>query len=155
MCRSDADCGGGRACDLGIGTCIDEPLTGDPIGTQCDPDVSESNCASRVCLPITEEFAVCSGFCNLSEVGCGSDSLLPADPGQPICTFSTAQGGSAGDLGFCNQRCYCDDDCLHPDALCLILPEDLFAVFGSDGICVDPEFPVEDSSEFILGRECE
>jgi hypothetical protein len=102
---------------------------------------------------MTEEYAFCSGFCNLSEIGCGSDNQIPEEPGEPICTYGVASGSGQNDLGFCAQRCNCDGECAHSDGVCLILPEDLRPIFGSDGICVDPEFPDDDPS-FSVGRAC-
>ncbi len=152
MCRSDEDCDG-RLCDVGSGACADELPEGDPIGAECDPDAAESTCQTGLCLPVTETFASCTGWCNLSEIGCGSDNTMPENPGEPICTFSAIQGSGPSDLGFCNQRCDCDGDCLHPDALCLIVSEDIQAVLGTQGLCVDPEYP-DDDPAFTLGLEC-
>jgi hypothetical protein len=151
-CRSAEDCGG-RLCDLGTGACVDELPAGDPIGSECDPNAEVSSCQSQICLPMTDSFAVCSGWCNLAETGCGLDNDIPEDPGEPICTFGVLQGSGLGDLGYCNQRCDCDLDCLHPGGRCLIVPDDIAEVFGTDGLCVDPEFP-DDDPEFIVGREC-
>jgi hypothetical protein len=152
ICRSHADCGN-RLCDVGTGACVDALPAGDPIGAECDPEAATSNCESQICLPMTETFAVCSGWCNLSETGCGLDNDIPREPGEAICTFGVLAGSGLGDLGYCNQRCDCDADCLHPDGTCLIVPSDVAAVFGSDGLCVDPEFP-DDDPEFTVGRAC-
>ncbi len=152
-CRSDADCGD-SFCDLGTGACVDTPRPGDPIGAECDPDATEDTCASGLCLPIVEGFAVCTGWCNLSEIGCGSDDPTPSDPGEAICTFAVEEGSGSQDLGFCMQRCNCDDDCLHPDGLCLIVPADIQAILGTAGLCLDPDYP-DDDPEFTLGQQCE
>lgn len=154
VCRSDDDCDG-RFCDLGLGSCTDVEPEGDPIGAACDPEaaIGESNCASQVCLPMGEEYAFCSGFCNLTEIGCGSDNQTPEEPGEPICTYGVLTGSGQNDLGFCAQRCNCDGECAHDEGVCLILPEDLRPIFGSDGICVDPAYP-DDSPDFTVGRAC-
>ncbi len=152
MCRSDADCDD-RLCDVGSGSCVDSLLEGDPIGAECDPEGTESTCQSGICFPVSETFATCAGLCNLSEIGCGSDNDVPEEPGEPICLFPAVDGSRGGDLGVCNQRCECDGDCLHPDALCMIVTEDLQAVFGSSGLCVDPEWPAEEQG-YQLGQAC-
>lgn len=142
MCRSNADCGG-RLCDFGKGVCVDELPDGDPIGSKCDPDAASSTCASGVCESLGEGFGVCSGYCNLSTVGCGSSAFEPADdPGEPICIYPAAASGSGlSDLGECLQRCNCDEDCLHPDALCYQLDKTEAVsreILGTIGVCVGP-----------------
>ncbi len=152
MCGSDADCGG-RHCDVGTGACFDQAFGGDPIGAKCDPDAEVSTCASGICLPVTDTFASCSGLCNLSQVGCGSDDATPEDPGAPFCRFGTVADSGPQDLGLCSQRCDCDDDCLHPDALCLVVPS-LEVFLGTTGLCVNPDYLVGDSG-YTLGKACQ
>ncbi len=156
MCRSDDDCGAERSCDLGLGICTEEPSEGASIGAQCDPDVDplDTGCASGLCLPFSETFAVCTGWCNVSEYGCGPDSAVVESPGDATCVWGANPGGiAAGDLGFCNQRCECDGDCLHPDAKCLLVEGDDFAsVYGASGLCVAPDW--EPQGGEILGAAC-
>lgn len=155
MCRSDDDCGAGRSCDVGFGICVENPLEGEPIGAQCDPDLDgpENGCASGLCLPFSDTFAVCTGWCNVSEYGCGPDSPTVETPGDPMCVWGANPGGiSAGDLGFCNQRCDCDGDCLHPDAKCLLVGEQLAGLFGASGLCVSPDW--EPQAGEVLGAAC-
>lgn len=153
VCRSDDDCGG-RSCDLGFGICLDEALPGVPIGAECDPNAQESECASGLCLEFTEDFAACSGWCNVSEYGCGPNSPSMETPGDPMCVWGANLSGqvTAGDLGWCNQRCDCDGDCLHPDAKCLLVEEELRAVFGARGLCVAPDWEVQ--GDEVLGAAC-
>lgn len=154
MCRSDADCDG-LSCDVGSGSCVEELPEGDPIGAECDPDAAVSTCQSGFCLPFTEEYAFCTGWCTLGTIGCGSDSTMPEDPGEPLCTWPLASGSDFGDLGLCHQRCDCDDDCLHPDFRCLIVSDDFAEVLGTAGLCVEPEYDAEaDTTAVALGREC-
>lgn len=156
-CRSDADCDG-RKCDLGWGNCVDELPDGAPIGAQCERD---NDCQTNFCygteLADGSQHAVCTGICTLgASAGCGFEQNIAEEPGQPIC-LPPISGLSAGDLGLCQQSCNCNEQCLHPDALCLIFPDDSDAqsVFGTDGICIEPlDVPEEELNGLVLGRSC-
>lgn len=156
-CRNDADCDG-RKCDLGWGNCIDELPEGAPIGAQCEQD---SDCQTSFCYPTEladgSQHAVCSGACTLgATAGCGLAQSIAEEPGQPVC-LPPISGLSAGDLGLCQQSCNCNEQCLHPNAVCLIFPDDSGAqsVFGTDGICIEPlDVPEEELNGLVLGRSC-
>lgn len=160
MCGSDADCAEGRFCDIGFGNCVDEPLTGDAIGSECDPAAEQSDCSSGFCLGLGAEgtFGMCSGACRTGTVGCGSGSLMPEDPGEGFC-LPLGGVGLDGDFGTCIQRCNCDLDCLHPGALCWAAAEtdeEAIADIGTVGFCIDGAF--QDDPEFAderIGIECE
>lgn len=159
MCGTDADCGDGRFCDLGFGNCVDEPLSGDSIGTACDPAAEENECSTGYCLGLNDEFGMCSGACRTGTIGCGSGSAMPEDPGEPICLALGTGVGVDGDFGSCIQRCNCDLDCLHPDALCWAqgdTEEEAIAAFGTIGLCIDGAFASDpEFADERIGIECD
>lgn len=158
MCGTDDDCPDGRYCDIGFGTCVDDPLSGDGVGTECDPNADQNDCATGLCLGFSDTFGVCSGLCRTGTVGCGSGDLMPADPGEPVCLPLFSGIALDGDIGQCVQRCNCDLDCDHPDAKC-------FAVFGTDadgmaaigaaGVCIDGAAADDpNNADLRIGIEC-
>ncbi len=153
MCRNDDDCDG-RKCDLGNGACLDDLPVGDPVGTECDPDAEISTCESGLCLPLGDDYAVCTGLCTYGETGCGSPDGPAEDGASAVCAFPFDSGAGVGDVGLCIQRCSCDGDCLHSNGTCVIVPDQLAEVFGAPGLCFEPDYP-DDDPEFTVGRACE
>jgi hypothetical protein len=143
---------------LSFGNCVDEPLSGDPIGAPCDPTAEASSCLGASCVSVGEGFGMCSAPCRTGTIGCGSGNQMPDDPGEPMCV-PIGGVGVEGDYGACIQRCNCDLDCLHPDAKCLAGPEAddeaAIAEFGAIGICFNGALVDDPGITGRLGIECE
>jgi hypothetical protein len=133
-CRSDIDCGA-RHCDLRTGLCGDEALSGDPIGSACDPDMPE--CAGG-CIDHGASYAECSGVCRFGTPGCGQDTSGGA-PYDFYCYLDPSGKGGEGDLGYCARVCDCNDDCNRADAVCEPQAE-LTSATGRKGVCASKLF---------------
>jgi hypothetical protein len=149
VCGGDFECGD-RVCDFALGVCVD-PDPGAallPIGSECDPDATSRQC-DGACLSFSDDYAACSGFCNLGEAGCGSDPSAN-DPFTSFCLLSVGDPDlySVGDAGFCMELCDCDDECGHPDAVCDGFSDDLVQVLGRRGVCVPLDFSVNPDAGF-------
>jgi hypothetical protein len=135
-CRGDLDCGS-RFCDLGTGLCGDTRPSGDPIGSECDPNASSNSCAGG-CIEHGASYAECSGACRYDTPGCGQTGEdLPLDF---FCYLDPAVGTGEGDLGYCARVCDCDDNCDRDDAVCQPEPN-LAAKTGRPGVCASKIFP--------------
>ncbi len=149
-CRGDEDCDG-RRCELGTGLCVDELSDGGEIGAECDPD-DPTTCSSGLCIAFADGYFACSGLCQLGDLtaGCGR-SAAPMSPSAPACVLAP-ETAALGDLARCNQGCDCQDDCLHPDALCYTGPfgslEDGSSLFGTKGLCVAPNETFSETDQF-------
>jgi len=107
-CGEDAQCDG-RKCDPRFGVCVENPSTGDPIGTKCDPMAATPTCAG-VCIALNTGDALCSQRCSF-----GGDVPIEAsldcggiDVG--ICLFTTPNTGP-GDSASCTGACAKHEDC--------------------------------------------
>ncbi|HEX7672044.1 MAG TPA: hypothetical protein VF395_20760 [Polyangiaceae bacterium] len=139
-CRNDKDCGT-RKCDLASGLCMDaKDVTGTlPIGSPCDAGLTKDPCVG-FCLPLNANDAgtgpgMCSGFCPLGSLGCGSD---PASPNPPTaaCLFAyTSSAEDTGDLGICGALCDCNDDCKTKGRVCRPFPANQAASYERAGYC--------------------
>jgi hypothetical protein len=138
QCRNDADCGA-RKCDLASGLCMDaKDLIGTlAIGSPCDAGLPKDPCRG-FCLPLNFNDAgtgpgMCTGFCPLGSLGCGSD---PASP-TAACLFAyTSADEKAGDLGICGQLCDCNDECKTEGRACRPFTDpNEVAAFGHAGYC--------------------
>lgn len=112
-CRSDLDCGE-RQCNPRTGFCGDEPPSGDPIGSACNP--ADSRCAGG-CIDHGSSWAECSAVCRLNTPGCGQ-TAASGPPYDFWCYLDPSNAGGVGDLGYCTRVCDCDDDCGRVDAVC-------------------------------------
>jgi hypothetical protein len=141
VCGGDFDCGS-RVCDYALGVCVDPDTTAGllPIGSECDPEADSRQCTGA-CLSFSEDYAVCSGFCNLGELGCGTDPAS-SDPLQAVCLLPVGDPNvyDFGDAGFCVELCDCDDECGHPDAICDAFPSRTVQQVGRLGVCVPLDF---------------
>jgi hypothetical protein len=128
-CRSDVDCSP-RHCDLRTGLCSDSVMTGDPIGSACNPD--SSTCAGG-CIPHGSTYAECSGVCSFMTPGCGqTESSGP--PYDYFCFLDPAGTSGLGDLGYCAKVCDCDGQCGRSDAVCEPRPS-IATQTGRQGVC--------------------
>ncbi len=133
-CRSDLDCGE-RRCNLRTGLCADQPPSGDPIGSACNP--AESQCAGG-CIAHGSKWAECSGVCRLNTPGCGQ--LQSSGPPYDFwCYLDPSDRGGEGDLGYCTRVCDCDDDCARDDAVCEPNSE-LMNDTGRAGVCASKTY---------------
>ena len=151
-CRGDFDCAP-RKCDLATGLCTDpDKLVGGtlPIGTKCDPRASKDNCVGG-CLAITQTEGICTGSCEIGQIGCGLDpnSTAPLDA---FCEWQTSSTAADGDLGFCGQLCDCDGDCRNPDFVCETFSSTFRAQFGRAGACSPAKDLSTDAS--VPGTPC-
>lgn len=125
-CGIDGQCPAGRYCDPLSRACIDEPSSGDPLGTACDPSTPE---CSGTCLQ-TSSGNFCSELCVLG--GVLVDTFDCGGIEQGLCVYSDA-GKGAGDQAFCAAACLAHDDCLNPGYWC-------FGVGGVTGVQIDNGF---------------
>lgn len=137
-CNSDADCGDGRYCDGGSGTCASTAPSGKPGGAKCSAQGDTGECQGYCVgeeidgVPYTWS---CMDQCTVgARPACSWDGQGPADEAC-IVTFVSGGAPGAGDSGFCGQLCDCNDDCSNPDVICLPVPG-LAAVYGRDGACI-------------------
>ena len=156
LCLNDADCGDGLFCSVSDGVCLAEEPPGKAVGEQCDPDVA-GECAG-FCLPFTEDYAACSGLCNIGAIGCGGSAESEV-PGEPVCEFPFSPGAGIGDLARCIQGCECDADCSHPDARCAPLApaeqlDDARDFYGSTGFCLEEGLAAEARGVTEFLEEC-
>lgn len=140
QCRNDKDCGT-RKCDLSSGLCMDaKDVTGTlPIGSPCDSGLTKDPCVG-FCLPLNPNDAgtgpgMCTGFCPLGSLGCGSDPASTAPP-TAACLFAyTSSDEDTGDLGICGALCDCNDDCKTKGRVCRAFPANQAAGYGRAGYC--------------------
>jgi hypothetical protein len=161
QCRYDKDCGT-RKCDLSTGLCMDaKDVTGTvPIGSPCDSGLANDPCVG-FCLPLNPNDAgtgpgMCTGFCPLGSLGCGSDpssSSLPA----AACLFAyTSSDEDSGDLGICGALCDCNDDCKAPGRTCRPFPTGQASAYRRAGYCggaVDVNGKANESIACAGGRD--
>lgn len=145
-CATDNDCGG-RKCDLSTGLCSDNPKTGQPVGTDCDPTASTDPCAG-FCIGFQGQPAdqgTCTAFCSGSAIGipgsCGSNPQQ-GSPQDAACLFQATFSGG-GSVGICSQLCDCDSDCLGSNMVCeswanagVSNPSQFTTALGKAGLCV-------------------
>jgi hypothetical protein len=109
-CGSDAECDGGRFCDLASGLCVNTAPFGLPIGAACSLD---TDCVGQVCAIYPSGARACSAPCPLFSLGCGF--ALDADPRGAACLvpWLSAGGFTEGqqDLGLCIELCNETSDC--------------------------------------------
>lgn len=130
-CNSSDDCAG-RYCNPSTGLCDEAEPQSVPIGAECggDPDPT-SECRGGVCLNVDDGGRSIKLTCTQS---CTLGSLCAE--GRGACVSPRFDNHALGDVGYCLQRCDCDDDCTHPADRCLSWGDDLtVAKFGSQGYC--------------------
>ncbi|HEY4106387.1 MAG TPA: hypothetical protein VGM44_20950 [Polyangiaceae bacterium] len=140
LCAQDSDCGSGLFCDhsQGLGQCIPTKPTGDPAGTPCDPTATTNNC-DGFCLQtsatgVTPVTAYCAEPCSVS-AGCNFDGTKPLG----ACLGAISNPSGALDLGYCEEACGCDADCIIPGDLCQTWPPSLSSFksgLGTAGLCL-------------------
>jgi hypothetical protein len=123
-CGNDAECGAGRACDLGAGVCVAMATVGKPLGAECDPMAAQEECSTGLCVGgLSNGKGFCSGFCTLGgstsygECGGTDKGLCLITPAVQNCPADQLCSG-AGDYGFCSNNCDSHDDCPNPDLWC-------------------------------------
>jgi hypothetical protein len=137
QCRGDFDCGS-RYCDLGSGRCLDELSGTLPMGAPCDPEAETNDCRGGFCLSVVNEagdtlVSMCSGRCTLGAEGCGIDPTVAEVPAACIYGPATAD---VGDRGSCGLLCDCNDDCRHPDMVCVPFDDaEIEQSTGHVGVC--------------------
>jgi hypothetical protein len=131
VCVSDEDCGG-RVCDVGSGLCVDaENRSGAPIGARCERDADcEGLCVSPTLNP---DYKVCSGLCTIGVKGCG-ETLSSDEAPDAHCLLADSYA-TIGDQGGCLELCDCNDDCEHPDSVCVDFGYE--GDTGRLGVCYD------------------
>lgn len=116
-CGSDADCDGGRFCDLASGLCVNTEPFGLPIGSACALD---TDCEGQVCVTHASGERACSAPCPLDSLGCGFG--IDADPRGAACLapWFNVGGFSEGrqDLGLCIELCNQTSDCNQAGFVC-------------------------------------
>ena len=135
LCGSDADCDGGRYCDMGTGACVDGKPTGKRLGKPCNPQELPDPCAG-LCL---ESF--CAGYCVMGTEGMPGACGSPVDGVQTgACLYNletnnnfTSEG--YGDMAVCAPLCDCTGDCAFPDDICVALGGNLGSTLGRPGYC--------------------
>ncbi|HLV23021.1 MAG TPA: hypothetical protein VKZ49_19160, partial [Polyangiaceae bacterium] len=105
-----------------------------PLGAVCDATAATDECEQGVCLPLSSAEptnGVCTMACRPATLPqCGWSG--PPDDVSGIC-LSTADEGPA-DLGICGATCNCNEECAHPDFVCIAQPS--LEDFGARGICL-------------------
>jgi hypothetical protein len=141
-CRSDAECGTGLFCDKTsvLGLCSKTKHTGDPIGSECDPE-SDTNTCEAFCVRtsddgVTPVTGICIELCSGgSECAYGSGTK-PVPGG--FCGGKFSAASSVIDVGYCLPNCSCTGDCTMPGDLCRKWPAadaDLADALGAPGVC--------------------
>lgn len=139
-CNVDADCAKGRRCDVKSGLCVDHEVSGVDLGAVCDADVPSAVCKDGSCLVMFDDDGTKTGaFCTMSCV-IGEDCA----GGRGVCHLPRFPDYVAGDIGYCQPKCSCDDDCHVPGDRCVPWSsEKLEQHYGSKGVCqnvADPDF---------------
>jgi hypothetical protein len=157
ICESDAGCGTGLFCDLGLGgvlgLCTATPPPGGDVGAPCSDETAEADCKSGICLTFIEPDgsdagSFCSGLCTFGSIGgCGFADQISV-PRDAICGQPEADDGGGGDIGFCRELCDVDTDCAQSAAGWICSPDltpDGEALTGRTGLCQPPggDVPVD------------
>ena len=145
QCNSDQDCPSGRFCNPTTGLCHDVAVTGDPVGSKCDPgaDTCRGECIS---FPFMNggSTQMCFERCvtgALPACGWNGPGTGPADA---FCVYAYTEvlnggGPGLGDIGSCGQLCNCNSDCRNPDVQCEPINNAQFSQsVGKLGICQEP-----------------
>jgi hypothetical protein len=130
MCSSDVECPTNKSCLFGL--CLDTAdamtVTGDPIGTHCDPskfNTPMDTCREKQCFgTVGTPPAFCTKYCSVNSLTACSfvDKMTPLTGEHGLClaivTASTAAATAdpTGDLGICVQQCDTVADCLDSKA---------------------------------------
>lgn len=128
-CNSDQDCSAGRHCNPQNGLCDEHPARVPAIGADC---ADTGKCGDGTCLTVEAPNGdvlkrMCSVTCTLGSL-CGG--------GSGACASPPLDGLVSGDVGYCQQWCNCDADCLHPADHCLPWQDaELAQHFGMRGAC--------------------
>lgn len=139
-CNSNADCTGGRVCDLGVdGACVDPPSAVGAVGAACTLETQVDDCASGSCQVLADGRTLCAGFCSFgSSLGCGFDND-PVDNRTAACVSPQRVDGDLGDLGQCFELCDVADDCIQAGSECVLLTDPANVTrLGRDGFCDPP-----------------
>ena len=97
---NDSDCGS-RFCDRQSGSCVDQPVVGDPVATECtDHADCRGSCTGGIC----EERCVIGGpdVCANSAVGTKIECIV---------VDGIQESPDLGDVWICMRECECDADC--------------------------------------------
>ncbi len=131
-CGSDEDCPG-RACDLALGSCVDTPTAGAPIGAAC---ARAEDCAGGLCQLSASGQPFCTATCSVGALGCGYG--VNAQPRDAMClgaaVFDELGSEGRGDVGLCLELCDQASDCAQPGWRCIEAPD----LRGRAGFCVEP-----------------
>lgn len=139
-CRGDFDCGS-RKCDENTGLCTDTISGSLDTGAACDATASTNECKGG-CLSLGTSTAsgtadsFCTARCSLGAANsCGE---APGKTGKvtAACILTADASEGDGDIGYCEQVCDCDSDCLHPEFLCVALPSAVQEGIGRLGRCL-------------------
>lgn len=128
LCRSDEQCGPGRACDAATGLCeSDPPRGGGGLGAPCTVDTQADDCRSGLCrYDLGTGEGICTALCRAGEVDCGG-AAGEASVGS-VCISDAL---SPGAVGSCVPLCDTDEDCERGDYVCRVGSP----VAGRRGIC--------------------
>jgi hypothetical protein len=134
-CNADRDCSAGRHCNPFSGLCDVEAALPVPVGAECDTNALAAGCGGGNCLEVddadgTRVKRMCTQSCTIGQI-CGE--------GTGACVWPRFENFALGDVGYCIQRCDCDDDCVNPVDRCLPWGDpDTERAYGSRGACDHP-----------------
>ncbi len=113
-CGRDSQCAG-RSCDPRTGVCVDNPNTGSPTGTVCDPDAPNEDGCAGFCQTFSGDVdSICTSPCVLDGEIEGDDC---GGLSNGLCAYSPS-GFGPGDFGRCSAACSAHDQCGNPDWWC-------------------------------------
>lgn len=136
ICTGDAQCGTGLSCNGEQGLCQSDAISGDPVGSTCDPTVKPSTCQGY-CSQYANGASYCTAYCIFGETtGCGFSGS--GQPGAACLSKMRNGGDSVGDLGLCQELCNCDSDCHATGFVCS--PSALAGSMGARGGCVPSDY---------------
>ena len=146
-CRADIECGTGLFCNKRNGLCSKTKVTGDPVGSPCDPAATTNTCAGTCIHFSASNKGVCAELCS-GYLPCMFAGSVPGG----LCSGALSTNFGPVDEGFCEPSCGCSSDCPFPGDLCREWPAaqaDFKMVLGAEGMCYPS---VQSSVELSCGE---